>query len=252
MNEIADTTETARHHDPREVLDGIKRAKILAMLELGCSRRVAAKHLRCAASTITRTAQRDTEFAAQLFDAESQAEMRALKLIGRMLDQEKYWRVAAWMLERRDPEEYGRRAPFTFRGGDVISLLQRIMELVMPAIAANKAAEIRETFYDLLDDVAEKANLRPPERDVPCTEEAEQDSMLVDSPSSRPSTNGAVPLTASQAASPAQRTKTRAASGKNGHAPRLLDDLLPPQPRTSCLEKFVQRLGKPELQPAGA
>jgi hypothetical protein len=131
MNEIADTSETVRQDDPREVLDGIKRAKIVAMLEMGCSRRVAARHVGCAASTITRTAQRDPDFAAELWDAESQAEVEALKLIRRTMQEEKYWRVAAWMLERRDPEEYGRRAPFTFRGGDVISLLQRIMELVI-------------------------------------------------------------------------------------------------------------------------
>jgi hypothetical protein len=285
MNEIAEMSEIARQDDPREVLDGLKRARIVAMLEMGCSRRVAARHVGCAASTITRTAQRDPDFAAELGDAESQAEVRALKLIGRMLDQEKYWRVAAWMLERRDPEAYGRRAPYTFRGGDVITLLERLMDLVMPAIAANQAAEIRGAFYDLLDDVAEKANLRPPERETPCADVAGQEIAPAESRSALPSKKETVPLAASratplathvkaaavapsrddketvprQAAHPAspppvnrQRRKTVAASSKNGHAPRLLDELLPPRPRTSCLEQFVQRLGKPELQPAGA
>src|SRR5258708_888280 len=133
-NEKSATEETARTQDPREVLDPFKRVKILALLEMGCSRRMAAKQVGCAGSTITRTADREPQFHAELARAEGQSDIRALKLLRRTSEQEKYWRVAAWILERRNPEEYGRRAPHTFTGEEVMSLLARGMQNAMSAI----------------------------------------------------------------------------------------------------------------------
>ncbi len=48
------------------VLDETKRKTIIALLANGSSRRMAAGYVGCAPSTITRTAARDPEFAAQL------------------------------------------------------------------------------------------------------------------------------------------------------------------------------------------
>ena len=50
----------------RPVLDEKKRAKIIALVANGSSRRMAARYVACAPSTITRTAMRDPDFAAQL------------------------------------------------------------------------------------------------------------------------------------------------------------------------------------------
>ena len=47
-------------------LDEAKRRKIIALLANGSSRRVAARVVGCAHSTITRTAERDPEFAADV------------------------------------------------------------------------------------------------------------------------------------------------------------------------------------------
>ena len=158
-------TPPSRKADPREILDAVTRAKILALLELGCSRRMAARQVDCAASTISRTAARDENFAAQLADAAGQADVRALKLICHAAQQERYWRVAAWLLERRNPDEYGRRPPHTFTAEQVAALLARGLEGVLAAVPAESAQAVEDVFDDLLEDIDVKAG-RPPEQDV--------------------------------------------------------------------------------------
>ena len=83
------------------VLDETKRRMIIALLMNGSSRRMAAGFVGCAPSTITRTAARDPEFAAQLARAEGNAETEALSLIRKAAHKERYWQAAAWLLERR-------------------------------------------------------------------------------------------------------------------------------------------------------
>ena len=86
------------------VLDDAKRREILAILTVGCSRRAAAKYVGCAPATIANTAARDPEFAEQLRQAESKAEVGYLKNIRKAAKKEQYWRAAAWALERKYPE----------------------------------------------------------------------------------------------------------------------------------------------------
>ena len=64
--------EPARKPVSREVLDQAKRGKVLALVSLGCSRRMAAAKVPCAHTTIGRTAARDQQFAAALAEAECQ------------------------------------------------------------------------------------------------------------------------------------------------------------------------------------
>jgi hypothetical protein len=92
------------------VLDETKRRMIIALLMNGSSRRMAAGFVGCAPSTITRTAARDAEFAAQLARAEGNAETEALSLIRKAAHKERYWRAAAWLLERKNPSSNKRLA----------------------------------------------------------------------------------------------------------------------------------------------
>ncbi len=259
MSESCPAPQTARIPDPREVLDGIKRAKILALLTMGCSRRMAAKQAGFAASTITRTAERDLEFHSQIAEAEAQADVRALRLISRTAQQEKYWRVAAWMLERRNPDEYGRRAPFTFTGTQVEELLLRGLKDVVSAVPKERLPEVFMNYHDLLSDVAEAANLppmrpedliaamlpapkekaeeeQPPEPAVQRTPIAPRDVQTAATTSGKMSP--AVPLAPSRNGSAAAKPLVER---EECAAPR----------RTSCLERFVQRTPKRELQTAG-
>ena len=87
----------------RTVLDEHKRWKIIALLANGSSRRMAARYVGCAASTITRTAARDPSFAEQVAQAEARTEMDALRAIRIAAQNKRHWRAAAWLLERRNP-----------------------------------------------------------------------------------------------------------------------------------------------------
>ena len=95
----------------RPALDETKKLEIVALLTVGCSQRVAARYVGCAARTITRTAARDPVFAEKLRKAACNTEIGYLKNIQKAARKEQYWRAAAWALERMKPETYGPRAP---------------------------------------------------------------------------------------------------------------------------------------------
>jgi len=144
--------------DPREVLDAVKRATIVTLVRLGASRRMAAQQVGCCHRTIARTAARNSDFAAELAQAESRADAKALRLIDRATDQEKYWRAAAWMLERRSPEEYGRRAPHTHTNGQVMKMFTRFLHAVLPKLPAECREPVLEEYENVLADLTENPN----------------------------------------------------------------------------------------------
>jgi hypothetical protein len=88
------------------VLDYEKRRLLVALLSLGCSRRMAAGYVGCSASTITRTAARDLEFGGQVARAERQLEIELLSAVRRAAKTDRYWRAAAWLLERKNSRDH--------------------------------------------------------------------------------------------------------------------------------------------------
>ena len=93
------------------VLDTAKRNRIIAMLVNGSSRRMAAAYVGCAPSTITRTILRDPQFAMEISQAEQTSEIQALRAIRKAYQEPRYWRAAAWLLERRNPNDFTVRKP---------------------------------------------------------------------------------------------------------------------------------------------
>jgi hypothetical protein len=162
MNASATRTapESARDPDPREVLDLSKRADIAAFLRLGCSRRMAAEMVGCHHTTITRTAQRHPEFARLLADAESAVDIAALERIQKAGEENKNWRAAAWVLERRHPEEFGRRTPHAFCGDQIMALLSRIFAFTIPVVPKECVEDFMRQFNLALRDV-EAETARP-------------------------------------------------------------------------------------------
>ncbi len=136
------------------MLDTVKRGTIVALTRLGGSRRMAAREVGCSPATITRTAARDPQFAARLAHAESLSDHRALELICRATEQEKYWRAAAWMLERRNPEEFGRRVPHTFTSEQVMQVVARLVGVLLPAVPDERRDEVILEFNDTLAELA--------------------------------------------------------------------------------------------------
>lgn len=130
------------------VLDEIKKREILAILSVGCTRRAAAKYVGCAVPSIQNTADRDPEFSAQLGRAEGQHELAYLKQIQRAAKQEKYWRAAAWVLERRFPDQYGRRGPDVITVTQIRDLLTQFAEIIAEEVPI---ADYRKNILKRLD-----------------------------------------------------------------------------------------------------
>ncbi len=115
----------------RPVLDEIKKREIVAMVSVGCSRRVAAGYVGCSPSTIRRTAERDPDFAERLQRASYTAQIGYLKNIQKAAKKEQYWRAAAWALERLNPDDFSPRRPDTVTLAQIERLWPRIAQVIL-------------------------------------------------------------------------------------------------------------------------
>src|SRR5512140_153298 len=95
------------------VLNEQKKAKLLKILASGCGRQTAAGYLNCNPRTIANTAKRDPVFAEKLAEIEHAEEIALISSINKSGHDSRYWRAAAWSLERRHPEKFAHRTPHT-------------------------------------------------------------------------------------------------------------------------------------------
>jgi hypothetical protein len=146
----------------RNILDQDKRSQILALLSNGSSRRTAALIVGCAPSTITRTAIRDPEFAQQLALAERNIEVSALRTIRNAARQERYWRAAAWILERLNPDEFAPRPSKSFSPAEVGRVLSHVALLLMDKCPAHDANLAIEYLDQMILTLADEFSSTPP------------------------------------------------------------------------------------------
>ena len=132
------------------VLDEAKRKRLIALLANGSSRRVAARYVGCAQSTITRTALRDPQFAAELAHAERSAEIEALHNLREAARNERYWRAAAWLLERRNPEDFAQRQPNVMTDEQVRQAVVALADLLLEGLSEERYHEIIRRLTNLL------------------------------------------------------------------------------------------------------
>jgi hypothetical protein len=118
----------------KPVLDEGKKREIVAILSVGSSRRTAARYVGCAVATIRNTAARDPRFARDLQRAKAGIEIRYLGKIREAADKDKYWRAAAWALERLNPEDFVLRRPDVFTMSQVTHLLSQAAEIVVQEV----------------------------------------------------------------------------------------------------------------------
>ena len=121
-------------------------AQVLVFAKLGCSRRLAAEKAGCCHTTIGRAARRDPAFAAQLEEAENHVDIASLTRINEAAAENKNWRAAAWILERRHPEEFGHRTPHSFSADQVMAVLAEVFSFTMPIVAPKEAGDFLRAF----------------------------------------------------------------------------------------------------------
>lgn len=118
---------------PRQ-LDATQKSHVLAILSVGGSRQLAAQFVGCTLPAIQRAARGDPAFAQALRHAERQPILNHLKNIQTAAKQERHWRASAWLLERKDPQEFAPRGPDIITGQQLHELLTQIVRILVEAI----------------------------------------------------------------------------------------------------------------------
>ncbi len=151
------------------VLDEAKRRRIIALLANGSSRRIAARYVGCAPSTITRTALRDFQFATELAHAERSAEIEALHNLRKAARNERYWRAAAWLLERTNPDDFAQRQPNVATEAQIRQAVVALADVLLEGLSDERYHEILRRLANLLgaspaewDEPIEADSLPPP------------------------------------------------------------------------------------------
>lgn len=108
-------------------LDETKRREICALVAAGAGIQRAAQYVGCSHSTICREARQDVEFREQLRRAKATTQLGPLQAMRQAVQTN--WRAAAWMLERSDPDQFGRRYRNTLGAKELRALARDLMTI---------------------------------------------------------------------------------------------------------------------------
>ncbi len=145
----------------RPILDTIKKTEILAIVGVGCSLTVAAKYVGCTVRTIRNTAERDPDFAQELSQKEYASEIGYMENIRKAGRNERYWRAAAWALERINPDKYGKRGPDVITVDQIVDLMAQFADIIVEEVPV---AEYRKKILGRLEAISDALNEGAKER----------------------------------------------------------------------------------------
>jgi len=114
------------------MLDDARQREVCALLSAGCSLQAAAQYIQCAPNTIRREAERNPDFGRRFREARLNAQLSPLQAMRKAAAS--HWRAAAWMLERADPDHFGRHPPPAFRPKQAQTLKQDILAILSTEI----------------------------------------------------------------------------------------------------------------------
>lgn len=110
------------------VSDEAKQREVCALVSAGAGVATAAKYVGCSRSTVYREAKDNEEFRVRLDRAKATACLSPLQAIRQACQHD--WRAAAWMLERTNPERFGRRTRNTFGRRELNALTRDLLAIV--------------------------------------------------------------------------------------------------------------------------
>lgn len=127
---------------PRKLCE-IKQRDLCALISVGCPLSVAARHVGCSIFTIRREARRNPTFQEQLRGSQLATEMTPIATLREAATSD--WRAAAWLLERTQPQDFGRRGPNTLGRHELIELVDRLGDIVRDEIRDRRqSARLRQ------------------------------------------------------------------------------------------------------------
>jgi hypothetical protein len=135
---------------PRALTDQ-KQDELIHHIGLGASVAEAAQIVGVSLRTVQREAKEDEEFAQDLELARRVAPTDPYQLM--LQAARTHWRAAAWLLERSDPDRFGKRPPNSCRPEQVRDLASSLIEAMLQSVPA----EQRELLDRRLQAVADKA-----------------------------------------------------------------------------------------------
>lgn len=124
-------------------LDLTRQREIIAVISAGFSIERAARYVNCSPSTIRRECRRNPQFDNELRRASLTAQLSPLQSIraaGR-----KYWRAAAWLLERLDPERFAKQNPRYLKHEAIEAYVNIIAQIIGSEVADPHQ---RQRIYD--------------------------------------------------------------------------------------------------------
>lgn len=146
-------------------LDDVKRREVIALISAGSSVEGAARYVGCAASTIRREALRNPQFNEDLRRASLTAELNPLQAIREA--SKKYWRAGAWLLERINPQRFGKQSVRHVKPEHVQEFIQIMGDIIKEEIRSPDAfRRIAERFQKLANEAEREswADRSPPPR----------------------------------------------------------------------------------------
>lgn len=109
-------------------LDEAKRREVCALISVGCSLSDAARYIGCTVITIRREALRNEQFSEALQRAHLAAELSPLHDLRAAA--KKYWRAAAWLLERTNPQRFAKQHPQSLTPDQVSAFVSRMIDII--------------------------------------------------------------------------------------------------------------------------
>jgi hypothetical protein len=136
-------------------LDETKKSQLLALLKSGCGKLTAARAVNCHPQTIRNTAKRDPVFAEQLADAETAAQLVHLENLNKAAGDVKYWRASAWIVERLNPQTFGKAVPNAITPRQLAAIFDRIGDAVAEEVPI---ARFRKQLIKRIDQILKEPN----------------------------------------------------------------------------------------------
>jgi hypothetical protein len=135
---------------PRALTDE-KRDELIHHIGRGATVAEAAGSIGVSLRTVQREAKEDKEFAKELELARGSVPTDPYELMLRAA--RTHWRAAAWLLERTDPDRFGKRPPNSCRPEEMMELASSLIEAALEFVPPDQ----RELVDDRLEAIAEAA-----------------------------------------------------------------------------------------------
>ena len=135
---------------PRALADARTRAVLLAVLRVGGSRADAAETIGVTPRTIRAEAQRDPQFLNDLNEAETDGKLNLILTVREAAIDGGNWRAAAWLLERRHWQDWGKRHRGDITPEEFTAAIKRVVSIILQSVPKKLRAEARDKVDEIL------------------------------------------------------------------------------------------------------